>query len=162
MGYPSSLTVEAFSRDDLVTGNLPASFTWNGALLSVNVGGQGCTPGYWKQDQHFDSWVHLSPNQKFVNVFERQIDIRWGKKKNTEDNPTLLQALQAKGGGINALARHAVAALLNAYSLGANSAYPPEFVIAKFQDAVDRGNPQIIEMTKEMFREANESFCSQN
>jgi hypothetical protein len=32
----------------------------------------------------------------------------------TIDNPTLLDALNATGGGVNALARRAVAALLNA------------------------------------------------
>ena len=24
-------------------------------------GGEGCTPGFWKQTQHFDSWVGFAP-----------------------------------------------------------------------------------------------------
>src|SRR5215210_35264 len=32
-------------------------------------GNEGCTPGYWKQPQHFDSWVVYSPNQLFSSVF---------------------------------------------------------------------------------------------
>ncbi|MCI0558897.1 MAG: carboxypeptidase regulatory-like domain-containing protein, partial [Nitrososphaera sp.] len=33
------------------------------------TGGQGCTPGYWKQPQHFDSWVGYNPNNSFDQVF---------------------------------------------------------------------------------------------
>ena len=36
------------------------------ASCSVDVlppkGGEGCTPGFWKQDQHFDSWVGFLPS----------------------------------------------------------------------------------------------------
>src|SRR5262245_29821740 len=33
----------------------------------------GCTPGYWKQSQHFDSWVGHSPNDSFEAVFGRDV-----------------------------------------------------------------------------------------
>ena len=32
-------------------------------------GGEGCTPGFWKQDQHFDSWVGFAPTDSFETVF---------------------------------------------------------------------------------------------
>lgn len=66
---------------------------------------QGCTPGYWKQKQHFDSWVGYAPTDNFNTVFGVGPDI------------TLLEALKAKGGGENAFLRHAVAALLNEQAL---------------------------------------------
>lgn len=160
----SSLTVQAFSRDDFGTLALPASFAWIGAFLSVPEGGHGCTPGYWKQEKHFDSWVNLLPTDSFFSAFGRIITIQWSEKGKPDDvtDPSLLQALGAKGGGINALARHAVASLLNTYSLGANFAYPPDYIIDKFNDAVKSGDPDIIEMTKDMFETANESYCPLN
>jgi hypothetical protein len=76
-------------------------------------GGEGCTPGFWKQDQHFDSWVGFAPGDSFETVFGVDVTLRSGGQ-GTVDDPTLLDALNANGGGVNALARHAVAALLNA------------------------------------------------
>jgi hypothetical protein len=91
-------------------------------------GETGCTPGYWRQDQHFDSWTSpLVPATLFSDVFcDGPIDIIEIRSNpnfggGTKLNPTLLEAVWAKGGGINALARHAVAALLNA---SANIGYP--------------------------------------
>ncbi len=63
-------------------------------------GGEGCTPGYWKQSQHFDSWTGYSPSTQFSAVFE-----------NAFPGKTLLQVLEQGGGGLNALGRHTVAAL---------------------------------------------------
>jgi len=80
----------------------------------------GLTPGFWKNCK-FD-WeipTGYSPDARFNDVFGVSITIDLGKK-NPNSNPTLLEALKAKGGineeiGIyDALARHAVAALLNA------------------------------------------------
>jgi hypothetical protein len=69
---------------------------------------EGCTPGYWRQEQHFDSWVYYSPSDNFNAIFgDPGPDI------------TLLQALYAHGHQYgqspveNALVRHAAAALLN-------------------------------------------------
>ncbi len=30
---------------------------------AVEIGDQGCTPGYWKQSQHFDSWQETQPDR---------------------------------------------------------------------------------------------------
>jgi hypothetical protein len=75
---------------------------------------EGCTPGYWKQPHHLDSWVAtgFSPNQTLESVFN--VPDQFGL-----DNRTLLQALSFEGGSDNAAAarillRAAVAALLNA------------------------------------------------
>ena len=59
-------------------------------------GAEGCTPGYWKQDHHFDSWQVYSPTDSFNTVF--------GITAPFPDTLTLLDALKLNGGGINALA----------------------------------------------------------
>jgi hypothetical protein len=132
---------------------------------------EGCTPGYWKQSHHFDSWVYYMPSNKFSDVFDRVIEIKLKKPKAKlkkakhkkakrkivyVEDPTLEQALKAKGGKINALARHTVAALLNAASPDVDYEYSESEVIQMFQDAYDTGD---YEPTKDMFEMANESFC---
>jgi hypothetical protein len=74
---------------------------------------EGCTPGYWKQKQHLDSWVATgySPNQNLESVFN--VPDSYGL-----DDATLLQALSFQGGSGNTAAarnllRAATAALLN-------------------------------------------------
>lgn len=65
----------------------------------------GCTPGYWKQPHHFDSWeaTGFAPGDTLSDAFGCELPEK-----------TLLEALEARGGGENAFMRHAVAALLNA------------------------------------------------
>jgi hypothetical protein len=76
--------------------------------LAHDRGCEGCTPGYWKN--HPEAWpaTGYSPGDSFFDVFF-EVTVENG-------GPTLLDALNAQGGGISALARHAVAALLNAAS----------------------------------------------
>ena len=50
------------------------------ATCDVEVDLEGCTPGYWKQPQHFDSWVNYSPNMLYSDVFGRVITIDIPKK----------------------------------------------------------------------------------
>ena len=79
-----------------------------GAALAGDVCEEGCTPGYWKQDQHFDSWnAPYDPADDF--------DATFGVDFFTPDI-SLLDALNLTGGngGLKQLARAAVAALLNA------------------------------------------------
>jgi hypothetical protein len=81
---------------------------------------QGCTPGYWKQSDHFDSWpIPYLPSTKFSAVFGDVIAVRTGGTTWVTD-PTLLQALRARGGSLDAAARHVVAALLNSGSVEYN------------------------------------------
>ena len=79
-------------------------------------GGEGCTPGFWKQSQHFGHWETFSPGDDYEAIFGVDITIKVDNMEET--TPTLLQALNAQGGAQNALARHSVAALLNAASSG--------------------------------------------
>lgn len=120
---------------------------------------EGCTPGYWKQEQHFDSWpAPYTPETLFSEVFGSVITVRAGGQDTIED-PTLLQALDANGGGVNALARQAVAALLNAASPDVDFSLTPDQVIALVQAALDSGDPAAIEATKDLLEDANEQVC---
>ncbi len=97
----------------------------------IQVLGTGCTPGFWKQPHHFANWVGYTPNQTWTSVFGAPA-ITIGSGSNAITNPTLLQALSAQGGGVNAFARFAVNALLNA-----SSTTSPDLSTAQVQALVD-------------------------
>ena len=108
------------------------------------VGGQGCTPGFWRQLHHFEHWVGYDPDDLYSAVFGV---IRAG---------TLLENVTARGGGENALARHSVAALLNASSPFVDYDLSVADVIAAVQAAFATGN---FEATKDHFEGLNEQGC---
>ena len=118
---------------------------------SKKKGSDGCTPGYWKQSQHFDSWASpYDPDDSFTSAgFE-----------NAFPGMTLLQVLQQGGGGLNALGRHTVAALLNTASGGVDYAYTePSTVIGYFNGVFPGGN---YEGLKNIFAGFNERGCPLN
>ncbi len=82
-------------------------------------GGEGCTPGYWKN--HVDSWVGYSPDQTVESVFAN------AALYPSISGATLLEALKFGGGpgslgAAQLLVHHGVAALLNASHPGVD--YP--------------------------------------
>ncbi|HET7010246.1 MAG TPA: hypothetical protein VFI11_05675 [Anaerolineales bacterium] len=107
----------------------------------------GCTPGFWKVDQHFDSWVGYSPSDDFESVFG--VDASF-------DPHTLLDASWLQGGGEFALARHAVAALLNSTSPDVDYPYSTAQVIAMVQNAYATGD---FESAKNLLAWGNELGC---
>jgi hypothetical protein len=113
------------------------------------TGDNGCTPGYWKQTHHFDSWVGFAPTDKYEAVFGVSVP----------GDPSLLDALNASGGGINALERHSVAALLNASNSDVGYPLTVSQVIARVQAAIAGGT---IEQTKNEFEQFNELGCPLN
>jgi serine-aspartate repeat-containing protein C/D/E len=70
--------------------------------------------------------------------------------------PTLLDALGANGGGVNALLRHSSAALLNAANPYVDYAYTVAEIIAQTKAAIESGNATLIESTKDQFAVQNE------
>jgi hypothetical protein len=113
---------------------------------------EGCTPGYWRN--HADRWVGVAPTDDFDATFG--VDL-------FDPDITLGTAIWLGGGGVDAFARHATAALLNAYakadgSLGqfVNYPYTVAEVIQMVQDAVANDT---IEATKDLFEAANELGC---
>lgn len=91
-------------------------------IIEIPVPGmEGLTPGFWKSPKGVLLWQGYSLGDSFDDVFDLTSPITIDQGKTSENSdPTLLEALNAKGGineelGIyDALARHAVAALLNA------------------------------------------------
>jgi hypothetical protein len=88
------------------------STTTTTPTTTTTTGNEGCTPGYWKQPQHFDSWpVSLSTTlggAGFLNTGNQ--------------NVTLLEALSFEGGSSvqdakNILMRAASAAYLNSFAV---------------------------------------------
>lgn len=86
-------------------------------------GDEACTPGYWKT--HFDRWEEYSPNHDFDTVFGTDY---------FDEDITLGEAAWAKGGGVNKLARHGTAALLNAVHMGVEYPYTEAEVIEMVRD----------------------------
>jgi hypothetical protein len=107
--------------------------------------GKGCTPGYWKQDQHFDSWVPtgLKPtdlvSKLFSNAYLYTLD---GKQMSKY---TLVQALAFKGGtgtvgAAQILLRAAVAAEINALHPDVDYPMSAGAVITAVQNALASAN----------------------
>ena len=101
---------------------------------------QGCTPGYWRQSQHLDSWTAtgFSPNQTLESVFDVPDSLGL-------DNRTLRQALSFTGGsgtagGARILFRAAVSALLNSAHPDVNYPRTTAEVIADVNAALASGN----------------------
>jgi len=111
----------------------------------------GCTPGYWKQSQHFDSWNGFSTGDSYDTIF--------GVTSSFDSGFTLLDAASQGGGGENALGRHAVAALLNTQNIDVNYPFTQAQVIDLVQDAYSDGD---FEGTKNILVEENEQICPLN
>jgi hypothetical protein len=124
---------------------------FNSPLPPPEDGDEGCTPGYWKQRQHFDSWVGFLPTQSFASAgFEDAFP-----------GLTLLQVLSNGGGGLDALGRHAVAALLNAANGDVDFGKTTADIIAAF-NAVHPGDKAAYNALKDEFEKLNERGCPLN
>ena len=119
------------------------------SAVCTDEGSDGCTPGYWKQRHHFDSYpMDVGPDTLFSDIFE---DAFPGK--------TLLQVMKTGGGGLKALGRHTVAAYLNAHTIDYNLA--PDAVVDAF-DAVHPGSKSDYNGLKGIFEGFNEQGCPLN
>ncbi len=119
---------------------------------------QGCTPGYWKQTQHFDSWVDLTTVQTVGSVFDQA----------TAPEPfdkTLLEALEFTGGEFGQegkLLRAAVAAILSASD--GDVSYPLEVadIIMQVNAAILSGDDDTMENLKDLLDNFNNLNCPLN
>jgi len=129
-------------------GFLKATFKGEWKVICEQPSGfQGCTPGYWKQKQHFDSWVGFSTSDNYFDVFGVGFD------------KTLLAVLKTGGGGAIALGRHSVAALLNASNPDVGYAYSQDQVKDMVSQAFLIGD---FERIKNLFEYQNELGCPLN
>ena len=191
-----------------------------------NGGGEGCTPGFWRQPQHYEFWTGFDPDDTWGSVFGDDADIsamvamnngrgngppanagnnqgqgnnngqgnNQGQGNNNgqgsnngagasgngggnaggggngnpggneprssggelTDETTLGEAVQLQGGGLNALARHAVAALLNAASPDVDYDLTIDEIIDLVNDAIASGE---YEDAKNILEAYNEQGC---
>jgi hypothetical protein len=143
---------------NLNTGNIVLTFDHvfptEGGKLACLGGGEGCTPGYWKQPHHFDDWpAGYDPATPFSDVFE---DAFAGKSL----LDVLAQPASAPPGPeeLNSLGRHTVAALLNSASDDVSYSILTSQVISLFNDAYP-GTADDYEELKDTFQDQNEAGC---
>lgn len=141
LGDGSVETVDV-NPDATFSAMLDFIFSGSGAIDDLVVceeqnggGGEGCTPGYWKN--HLEDWAAtgFAPGDDFDATFG--VDL-------FNPNITLEQAVNLGGGGVNRLARHGTAALLSAAHGDVDYPYSVAEVIAFVQagdaDALEAAN----------------------
>jgi hypothetical protein len=142
------------------------------AVQAVGLGGEvgpaqhedgfeGCTPGFWKQDQHFDSWTTYSPSTTLGSVFTIPSEF------SAVSGDTFLTALSYGGGSTELdaaklLLHHAVAALLNAASADVEYPLTTAQVISQTNTALASSDRDTMLAQKDAFDDANNLGCSLN
>lgn len=130
--------------------NLQGSAAVDNIRLKAEVrepgGSEGCTPGYWRQPHHYDSWRGYAPTDSYRAVF------------GVGPRMPLGDTIKARGGGENAFLRHSTAALLNA-AAGLDYAYTEAEVKAAVTATYASG---AFERQKNLFAAANETGCPLN
>jgi hypothetical protein len=124
--YPSEVGGTMTFVATIQVGNTKISGQWT-ITCEPPAGGQGCTPGYWKN--HLEDWgpTGYSPADIFNDVFGVSY---FGASYTLDD------AINQGGGGVRRLARHGTAALLNAAHPDVNYPYSVAQVIAWVQAGV--------------------------
>jgi hypothetical protein len=110
-------------------------------------GGEGCTPGFWKNlTQHGEFWT-LDPDAPVSSIFSAATG--------ASGSQSLLEALQNGGGGIDALLRQAVAAVLSARAPAVDYPFTEAEIVALVNAAITGGDPDVIEDLKNQLDAAN-------
>jgi len=133
------------------TSTTTTSSTTTTTTTTTPPGDEGCTPGYWKNHPE-DFPDAYGTTTTLGSIFTGL--------SSTEGAMTLSEALSTGGGGLNALLRHAAAALLNAASDDVAYSYSIAEVVAMTNAAIASGS---YEATKDLFDAANNGgaagFC---
>lgn len=128
------------------------------------LGGQGCTPGFWKNPKHFSLWSGYSPSQLVSSVFNVPAVFPDGSSGSSLAGATLAGALAFQGGNTlngasQILLRASVAALLNASN--SNIAYPmtTSQIISAVNSALNSGDRTTITNLATLLDNANNGGC---
>jgi hypothetical protein len=137
------------------------AFTFHLDLAVGQTGcSQGCTPGYW--NNHVERWDGVGGDD-FTQTVRADMSFNdvFGvtpAQSGLADTVTLIEATDTGGGGLNALARHAAAALASADSV----CYPATVgeVIDAYRDAVGAiAGPATVESGHDLLAGYNELGC---
>jgi cysteine-rich repeat protein len=113
------------------------------ATCELEGGGEGCTPGFWKNPKRIVLWpAPYTPAVMFSAVFEDAFP-----------GMTLLDVLKQGGGGLKALGRHTVAALLSAASPSVSYDLTVSQIISMFNDEYPGGDYTGLKNTLVYFNE---------
>jgi hypothetical protein len=128
----------------------PSTTTTTTTTTTTPPGGEGCTPGFWKN--HLGAWEGYDPGDLVGDVFE--------EAPGDLADLTLLEGLRLRGGGENALLRHGIAALLGAANDEVDYPLSEGEVIDMVNEAFASGD---FEATKDLLDEFNNlgapGFC---
>jgi hypothetical protein len=113
-------------------------------------GGEGCTPGFWKNLRMHGGFWTLNPDAPVSSVFSAATG--------ASGSQSLIEALNNGGGGVDALLRQAVAAVLNARA-GLDFPFTEAEIVAAVNAALTSGDPDVIEALKNDLDEANNLGC---
>jgi hypothetical protein len=129
--------------------------------------GKGCTPGYWKQSQHFDSWVPtgLATTNLVGSVFGKASLYSLAGKSMA--NYKLVEALAFKGGpdltgAAQILLRASVAAELNAKYSGMGYPMSAADVVSAVNAALASANRGAILTLASQLDDLNNLGCTLN
>jgi hypothetical protein len=116
-------------------------------IVQKAAGFSGLTPGFWKN--HLNLWQGYSPTDTWKSVFGCSLQI------GSNTNPTLMDAISSGGGGTIALARQAVAAILNAEHQYINYPLTKSQIVNLVQSAINSGNAASITSAKNQLEKYN-------
>jgi len=128
------------------------------------TGGEGCTPGYWKQSQHIDSWAAGIFTTQNIAIYFPSASL-YSLNGKTLDQYSMLAGLSFQGGSTasgkaETLLRAAIAGLLNA--AGGTYAYTTAEVISMVNAALASGNLTAMNTLAGKLDEANNAGCTLN
>ena len=112
------------------------------------VGSEGLTPGFWKNNATKHDASAWSGTGYFLYQTLGQVFNLAGTQYASLSNVTLVQALSLNGGGVNALMRHAVSALLNAAHPQVDYPLTQTQIVSQVNAALASGNAIAIENLK--------------
>ena len=160
--YPNSTTASVtlgYGQD--------VSIEWRNCATTppVVTSGQGCTPGYWKQSQHFDSWPSTVHTGDKLSLYFATGGVTVNGK--LVGNYTMLEGLKMKGGsGIagaaEILTRAAVAAYLNSALNSLSYPFSNASVVSMVNTAFSSGNRDLMILTAAKLDKANNGGCPLN
>ncbi len=118
-------------------------------VISKPLGGQGCTPGFWKNPKHFSLWTGVTPGQSVGSVFSVPATFPDGSSGSTLASATLADGLAFQGGSdlngaAQILLRAAIAGVLNANNPNVAYSLTASQIISSVNSALASGDRNTI------------------